>query len=334
MQEKFIGFANGIHQIQWFNKDVWLIVQPWGQLVVAKLGAQVLHYQPVNQHAVFWINNMPQTSVDANALKNNGACESGFSIDSNSVKGLIKGAEKKSGNKEKDTRGGVPLCWPWFGPHVSDDQQPNHGYARISPWQLQQHDLQDASSHNAISEFVETATKLVFSPAVSISDVLSVKFEIEVSHKTLKLSLITTNISEHKQALTQALHSYFTVGNSEKVVIEGLKRYEYFDKLDKQRLKLQDSELTNITAIDRIYKHHDSVRVIDEILQREIIVSKSGSGSTVLWNPGQLHKNYGITQKQKQFICVEAANTDYEQLILKPAESAIIRQCITLRPLN
>ena len=33
-------------------------------------------------------------------------------------------------------RGGIPVCFPWFGPNLTDNSAPNHGWARISPWTL------------------------------------------------------------------------------------------------------------------------------------------------------------------------------------------------------
>ena len=35
-------------------------------------------------------------------------------------------------------RGGVPLCYPWFG----GVKQPSHGTARLRLWQLSDYDLQ------------------------------------------------------------------------------------------------------------------------------------------------------------------------------------------------
>src|SRR5215213_7806568 len=33
-------------------------------------------------------------------------------------------------------RGGVPVIFPWFGPHPSDPSAPAHGWARTSSWTL------------------------------------------------------------------------------------------------------------------------------------------------------------------------------------------------------
>ena len=31
----------------------------------------------------------------------------------------------------KPIRGGIPICWPWFGPHPENDELPAHGLARL-----------------------------------------------------------------------------------------------------------------------------------------------------------------------------------------------------------
>src|SRR6188768_3079600 len=36
----------------------------------------------------------------------------------------------------KPIRGGVPICFPWFGPHASDTSAPGHGFARLLDWTL------------------------------------------------------------------------------------------------------------------------------------------------------------------------------------------------------
>lgn len=34
----------------------------------------------------------------------------------------------------KPIRGGVPVCWPWFGPGAREEL-PAHGFARLSQWE-------------------------------------------------------------------------------------------------------------------------------------------------------------------------------------------------------
>src|SRR6476660_728724 len=37
---------------------------------------------------------------------------------------------------DKPIRGGVPICFPWFGPKADDPKAPAHGFARVMEWQL------------------------------------------------------------------------------------------------------------------------------------------------------------------------------------------------------
>src|SRR5436305_3758045 len=37
---------------------------------------------------------------------------------------------------DKAIRGGVPICFPWFGPKANDPAAPLHGFARVSEWNL------------------------------------------------------------------------------------------------------------------------------------------------------------------------------------------------------
>jgi hypothetical protein len=38
----------------------------------------------------------------------------------------------------KAIRGGIPLCWPWFGAHPTNPSKPSHGFARDRFWDLAQ----------------------------------------------------------------------------------------------------------------------------------------------------------------------------------------------------
>ena len=38
-------------------------------------------------------------------------------------------------------RGGVPICYPWFGAGLEGNKSPSHGYARITEWELLSHQV-------------------------------------------------------------------------------------------------------------------------------------------------------------------------------------------------
>ena len=115
------------------------------------------------------------------------------------------------------------------------------------------------------------------------------------------------------------------------MVLKGLSGCDYFDKLDKNILKHQRRELSDISAIDSIYQHTDRVIIVDPLLNREIVVTKKYSGSTIIWNPGADAKKFDIIKGSNNFICVEAGNTTYENLVIKPGELVELVQEITVR---
>ncbi len=315
MPINFADFTPGIHEIRWLDREVWLIVQPWGELVVAKLGAQILHYQPKQQQPVFWINSNAQLAG------------------SKSV-GLKHAAQRNASiptDKLKPMRGGVPLCWPWFGEHQQDTTKPQHGVARISQWQLSSHALNDSASGGAVFSFTPVTLEPFFlGEKSSPSAEFTLQFEVSVAKNYLKMRLITKNVSDQPQQLTQAIHSYFLVGDCAQLQIKGLSGCDYFDKLDNNSLKRQTAELGCIGAIDNIYQHTGQVTIVDPLLQREIQISKKYSGSTIVWNPGAQAKKIDIIDGGNRFICVEAGNTAFERLLVNSGESVELVQEITI----
>ncbi len=291
MQLLFAQYSHGLHEIHYQGKASWLIVQSWGELLVAKTGAQILHYQPLEQHPVFWLNEIEQ---------------------------VLHSAENDSAASEA-VRGGVPLCWPWFGLHA-DNAKPKHGLARTAQWYLQEHSFLSAEGE---------LSRLLFGPTQQLDSALEIQLQLEVSKNCLQITLTTKNISAVEQSLTQALHSYFLVSDCAAIELKGLKNCDFFDKLDAGTLKTQSKTLSNIQAIDNIYHHSGTVTISDPTMARNIVVTKKSSGSTVVWNPGSAAGELDIKRGQ-QFICVEAANTEVDHLVLSPGKKVCLQQSIAI----
>jgi len=123
-------------------------------------------------------------------------------------------------------RGGIPICWPWFGPHEEDSRLKQHGFARTALWSVESYEESDTSS-TVILALQDTAeTMLQFPHAFDL------KLKITVSD-TLSLSLTTTNLSSTPMKITTALHSYLHISDIASVQIEGLEDQVYFDLLSK-----------------------------------------------------------------------------------------------------
>ncbi|EPJ48479.1 MAG: hypothetical protein OFPI_29380 [Osedax symbiont Rs2] len=295
MQSLFAQYSHGLHEIEYLGKPSWLIVQCWGELLVAKMGAQILHYQPLEQQPVFWLNEVQQGSH----------------------------SKPSDSAVPEAVRGGVPLCWPWFGPH-DDPTQPKHGLARTAQWHLHQDTQLDAGAQ---------LCRLCFVPAQPLESPLAVQLQLEISNNLLQITLTTENVSTAEQPLTQALHSYFLVSDCAAIELQGLKNSNYFDKLEAGALKQQLQTLSNIQAIDNIYHHSGTVTIIDPGMARNIVVTKKSSRSTVVWNPGAAARELDIVTAE-QFICVEAANTQVDQLVLSPGQKVSLQQSIVIETSN
>jgi len=312
MEKIFAGFPDGLYQIPWLDRAVWLIVQPWGELVVAKTGAQVLHYQPCGHKPVFWLNS-EQTTIALPTVQ-----EKQQFIDD--IERYCH--SQNTASTDSPLRGGAPLCWPWFGAHSEDPSLPNHGLARTAQWQL-------VSSELICDDYA--ATTLCFKPVQCLAAQLDLSFSIKVTNEGLHLELNSKNVSNKVQVITQAIHSYFAVANCHKIKVNGLKGCEFIDKLDNNQLKHQQSELTDFNAIDNIYKHSTGVVIIDEVFNRNIVLTKKNSHSTVVWNPADSASSIGINSDYRQFVCVEAANTVIDEIFLQPLQSFSMQQKIVVK---
>lgn len=216
----------------------------------------------------------------------------------------------------KAIRGGIPICWPWFNAHPTDNSLPSHGYARTSFWTLE-------SSHSDAS-----GTRLTFTLPSRERSQLSAILKFHIG-KTLSLSLTTSNEGTDDVTYSEALHSYFCVSDSRQAHLTGLDQLEYIDTVGEETRKTQSGDLTFPGEVDRIYDHATDATLEDLITQRKIAISKTGSHSTIAWNPG-IQKGTAISDladdEIHQFICVEAGNAREKSITLKAGESHTI-QC-------
>ncbi|MGL5994418.1 MAG: D-hexose-6-phosphate mutarotase, partial [Aeromonas sobria] len=74
----------------------------YGKAEISLFGAHVLSYQRHGEPASIWLSD----------------------------KAVLDGS--------KPIRGGIPLCWPWFGPAPArvGSGKPSHGFARTTLWEL------------------------------------------------------------------------------------------------------------------------------------------------------------------------------------------------------
>ena len=128
--------------------------------------------------------------------------------------------------KGRSIRGGVPICWPWFGQQPTDGTFCNHGFARVIPWRL-------AKS----IQLKNGATKIILKmlPTKEATKQLTYNYELELTivvGETLYLNLKTTNLSGNPFTISEGYHTYFYVSDIENIKITGLENTVYTDKFD------------------------------------------------------------------------------------------------------
>lgn len=181
----------------------------------------------------------------------------------------------------KSVRGGVPICWPWFGLHESNAAYPGHGFARTVMWQVTKTEAL-ASGETQVTFQLDTreldeAIKLMW-PLPTIAE-----YRLTIG-KILTIELTTFNHSDQAMTIGQALHTYFKVDDVSKTRVLGLDGKPYLDKTDGFKHKIQEGPVTIGEEVDRVYLQTPDDVTIDDG-KRKIVIRKQGSESTVIWNP-------------------------------------------------
>src|ERR1035441_4624911 len=210
-------------------------------------------------------------------------------------------------------RGGIPVIFPWFG---AREGEPAHGFARTQLWELRE-----------ISQLPDGGLSLRLglpdSPPAALFPKFTLEYRLTVG-RTLAAELIVTNDSEDQEfTFEDCLHAYFRIGDITAVSVTGLKGTDYLDKVDGFSRKTERAgNLKFSRETDSVYLNTPHpVEIHDSKLQRRIRIEKSGSLSTVVWNPwadkAQQMPDFG-NEEYKEMLCVEPGNVG-ENKIPPPA---------------
>ena len=228
----------------------------------------------------------------------------------------------------KAIRGGIPVCFPWFGPHVSDSQKPAHGFARLMVWDVLETSMTVTGESKlrlglANNEYTHAIWPYSFIAEMTI-----------IVGAQLEVSLNYTNTGNETFVCSDALHSYLKVSNISDINLSGLEGCNYYQGFSDLLLKQEESVLVIRNEENRRYIDTTSDCIIsDEDWIRKIRVAKMGCKGTVVWNPGSetaskmsdIHPEGYLT-----FVCVEAANIYKDVVSLAPKESFTLSTTIGL----
>jgi D-hexose-6-phosphate mutarotase len=223
---------------------------------------------------------------------------------------------------DQPIRGGVPVCFPWFGPHAGG---PAHGFARLTEWHL-------AATSAAPDGRVRVRLRL---PEKAGGGAFAGKVEFDVTvGDTLTLELLVTNTTGAALTFEECLHTYFSVGDIAEVAVRGLKGRTYLDKAGGATLKEETAKAIQFAGeVDRVYLDAPQPVVIEDAkLKRTVRVEKTGSASTVVWNPGAA-KARAMTdfgdEEYRQMVCVESGNVGQNQITLAPGASSALKVALS-----
>ena len=269
----------------------WKIDTPAARAAVSVHGGQLLAWQPAGFDEVLWCS--PTTHRPPQAI-----------------------------------RGGVPVCWPYFGRDGQPADAPQHGHARISAWQFV----------DAVEEDDAVVLDLALPPDPRTPLRLRQRLRIGA---TLEQTLTTANPGSGPASLTQALHSYFAVGDARQVSVSGVDGLRYADKLDgNEYVQAGDwrlDEPRDPGRSDRIYADAGSRFVLtDPVGRRRIRLETRGSRALVIWNPGEAGAAAIADlppQGWRAFLCVETANAGTDVVRLAPGAEHRLGQRLSVSPL-
>lgn len=266
------------------------ITNAFAEAEVYLLGAQVTRFKPTGEEPVLWLSPLS-------------AFERGKAI-----------------------RGGIPLCWPWFGPHPSRKDLPAHGLARTRVWTpLDTAQLSDGRTRLRLELKDDSETRAAWPHSFVLTLTVTVG-------KALELELTTTNCGVEPFSYADAMHTYLSVADLGQTRVEGLEGDPFVHSTRGHR-GVQSGPVVFQGEVNHIFvPNRRSVHAVDVARKRRIEVTKSGSDATVVWNPGAEGGSAvkDIGGHSSEFICIEAANCADRRIVLLQGSSHTTGQTIVI----
>nr|MBF0683644.1 D-hexose-6-phosphate mutarotase [Pseudomonas sp.] len=295
--------------IQRLEKDqltCWQVRRGDDELLIAEQGAQILSYRQGDAPPIIWLS------------------------------------EEAAFTKGQSVRGGVPICWPWFGDlsrnpdgvlgmYQDDQTAPFHGLVRGLDWVLEQHRCEDDIA------FLEFACPPAQTGLPGWEHAVELKLQIRLDQR-LHISLVSRNLGERPVSISQALHTYFAVSDIHQVAVDGLDGCPFIDTLQDWAPGLQQGDLQFSGETDRIYLGLPSTLSLqDPAWNRRITLQTSGSRSAILWNPW-IAKAQRLSQfaddAWQRMLCIETANVMDDHVRLEAGASHNLTVSIGSEPIQ
>ena len=233
-------------------------------------------------------------------------------------------SKKSAFEPGKPIRGGIPVCWPWFGPAAEGSGNPLHGFARIMQWDLSATEYSGEATEIRLSLADSELTRRTWDFAFGLA--LRIRLE-----QHLSLELVTENRDTRSFDFSQGFHPYFRVSDIHAVSVQGLDGALFTDHPSPE-VKRQQGALTIQGETNRVYTpEKNEIAIRDEKLKRATLVTFSGTRNAVVWNPwAERIKTFGDLAEDDytRMLCVEPVNRGDTAITLEPGERHTLRMDI------
>jgi glucose-6-phosphate 1-epimerase len=205
-----------------------------------------------------------------------------------------------------------------------------HGFARTAPWTLLSADLSGDDFQLTFSLSADEQSR------ARGFDGIRLAYRLRIG-RLLELEFAVHNEGAETLRFEEAFHTYFAIEDIEKASLSGLAGMPYLDAADGFAEKRQaEAELRFHRRTDSIYLGTDATCALrDEGNERLIFIEKSGSRTTVVWNPGSGTADAisGLGSGDwRKFLCVETANVRSDAIALAPGAIHRLAARITVQP--
>lgn len=191
----------------------------------------------------------------------------------------------------KAIRGGIPVCWPWFGaaPEGMPPGTASHGFARRALW----HPVESEYSAN------ETALTLELTHEDATDSAWPFPYQLKLTitlGDCLTLDLQTRNLGDKPFTCGEALHAYLRVADARRATLHGI---------GPAPIAFSDDH-----GIDTVFPQGDIVAALtDPVLERTVAVAADDASAVVVWHPPLAHDFADLPlEGPRHFVCVEPAN--------------------------
>jgi len=218
-------------------------------------------------------------------------------------------------------RGGIPLCFPWFGPLAGRPDAPRHGIGRTARWALD--DVREVDGDVVVRLVLrdDATTRAAAWPHPFVA-----LCTVTVGAR-LTVTLTFTHLGQEPVLLEEALHTYLAVGDVTAAEVLGLEGVAFVDKTAAgARVPGAAGPLRIAGEVDRVYLDTTAPVTVRGLGhgpddERAVTVAKTGSATTVVWNPWSDGARATADIEDggwPQFVCIEASNVGVAAVPLAP----------------